>query len=568
MFALQEFQEGDAPNAGQSSVAQASQAETESVWHECLDPSTQHVYYWNTVTNEVTWTPPEDYHAASTQGSSSAAASTAQESSTQGPSASVQSSGGNGEDMVMEEEEMLDDDSDCNIENYDDDDNGVDQPGEIGPRLHPSLQHSLPMKQAPSVATASKAEVTYSQPVSVAQSSSASAVGSPPGPNLGWDGDINIEQYDDEKDSPHSESGVSRERSRDDHYGASDSSRTEKAKAFVATPSSSSCAVSSGDQIGAEHGQQRSFHSSPASSPVSAAPSDAGEDSDSDCNISHYDADDTDIGGSMENPSKNNNHSEAGAGAKTQSIDRDLVPYDDQELANMLFADSATAEKYGYKHLVEGDSRRSPSHVVEKGESKLSAKSGSSLALKPRSVKRPDPKKSPVSRPDSDALAKSPMDSSADGKPLQMMDMFADEGTATAKASSVAESSSAASISGSQAVSQAGSPSPSNGSENMDDLADFDIDAALEQSLELAQGKLGKRPHEGAVSAGDDTPVVSAGSPSTSGLDNDEPAKKRLKAAEDISSKTDDGASADMSDMDLAAESDSEMKPASPLSPG
>ena len=30
-------------------------------WQHCLDEGTQHYYYWNTATNEVTWEIPEDY---------------------------------------------------------------------------------------------------------------------------------------------------------------------------------------------------------------------------------------------------------------------------------------------------------------------------------------------------------------------------------------------------------------------------------------------------------------------------------------------------------------------------
>ena len=30
-------------------------------WQHCLDEGTQHYYYWNTHTNEVTWEIPESY---------------------------------------------------------------------------------------------------------------------------------------------------------------------------------------------------------------------------------------------------------------------------------------------------------------------------------------------------------------------------------------------------------------------------------------------------------------------------------------------------------------------------
>ena len=29
-------------------------------WQQCVDENTQHPYYWNTTTNEVTWTVPEE----------------------------------------------------------------------------------------------------------------------------------------------------------------------------------------------------------------------------------------------------------------------------------------------------------------------------------------------------------------------------------------------------------------------------------------------------------------------------------------------------------------------------
>jgi len=29
-------------------------------WQQCIDENTQHPYYWNTTTNEVTWTVPEE----------------------------------------------------------------------------------------------------------------------------------------------------------------------------------------------------------------------------------------------------------------------------------------------------------------------------------------------------------------------------------------------------------------------------------------------------------------------------------------------------------------------------
>ena len=32
-----------------------------TVWHHCQDENTQYYYYWNTVTNEVTWDIPLEY---------------------------------------------------------------------------------------------------------------------------------------------------------------------------------------------------------------------------------------------------------------------------------------------------------------------------------------------------------------------------------------------------------------------------------------------------------------------------------------------------------------------------
>ena len=36
-------------------------SEPTTTWQHCLDESTQHYYYWNTTTNEVTWEIPDEY---------------------------------------------------------------------------------------------------------------------------------------------------------------------------------------------------------------------------------------------------------------------------------------------------------------------------------------------------------------------------------------------------------------------------------------------------------------------------------------------------------------------------
>ena len=35
--------------------------EPTTTWQHCLDEGTQHYYYWNTTTNEVTWEIPDEY---------------------------------------------------------------------------------------------------------------------------------------------------------------------------------------------------------------------------------------------------------------------------------------------------------------------------------------------------------------------------------------------------------------------------------------------------------------------------------------------------------------------------
>ena len=131
---MQEDDDQQPSAAAEAPSQQVPTYDSNSVWHECLDPSTQHVYYWNTVTDEVTWTFPEN-GTVSVAPAAGAGAATEEQTAVEvtcepGPSGSAvqlrgeasgttSSTDEHGSDGHLEE---MDDDSDCNIENYDDDD--------------------------------------------------------------------------------------------------------------------------------------------------------------------------------------------------------------------------------------------------------------------------------------------------------------------------------------------------------------------------------------------------------------------------------------------------------------
>jgi len=53
-----------------SADSTASEGEAGGVWHEVLDPNTQHVYYWNQQDNITSWVLPRDATVVKLSGAS------------------------------------------------------------------------------------------------------------------------------------------------------------------------------------------------------------------------------------------------------------------------------------------------------------------------------------------------------------------------------------------------------------------------------------------------------------------------------------------------------------------
>ena len=510
-FAAVESAESTVPEVTQTSSGGVGLDSSGTPWQECLDPSSGHIYYWNTVTNDVSWTLPEGWHeppkttkkkgkkltkdkspvepvkepttasAAPVSVEKQPAAFPSLVSYDVGLDSSLDKSDVSPHDAT---DAVHDDDSDCNFEHYDED----HKPSPV-----PS-------------ASASHNE----------RDGSATQAGGDGDSDCNFehydDSDCNIEQYDSDHDRVATTS--------QGRLSAASSPKRARASSVASSPKrarASSVASS----------PKRARASSTHSSPQRIQTEGMFEDSDPDCNIVSYDGDEESAFFGKQPSSTATPRSERTKDTPSSSkkrnvegIDFDLVPYNDKELADVLFADPKDAIKLGFGRVLKSEGSPSSSGAEDNSKSKPRSagfKSGASIAIPPRSVRLSQAK---AKKPLKTAAAKTepmPAKDVKEGHSAKNLDMFADEHTTGEK--EVLEK-----------------KEPAEASPVADDVDMFDVDAVLEESLASAMARPSNSPQP---PSSHKRPAVKR-EESGNEADAEAPAAKRSKT-ESETSKKDDG---------------------------
>eukprot|EP00117_Sycon_ciliatum_P013869 scpid52762/ scgid14366/ Formin-binding protein 4; Formin-binding protein 30 len=521
---------GDATSAEAPGSVQPA-AESTPVWHECLDPNSGHVYYWNTITNEVSWTLPEDFNSAMTSSAatSTTPAATATSSAYSAPSGYGEEESGSAHGAGNDEEAMEDDDSDCNIENYDDDDTEVPakstEPSQMQ-LAYPTVSTGLvpddePAVDSPTLAAGCDEDINFEHHSSNEEEDSAAAGRS----SITSASTSPTSQKRSEAASPEADAG-------DAHTLSCASVDSAPSSCTSSRPQSPARQFLKPLQATAADTDRRS-PTAPLDSPA-VSPSDVCMDA------KHVIAADTGL-----------DEKETVAESPVESAVESAAP---TGLDDIMFANVPAAS---FKPVTTGSGRNSPS-ASENRPDKLQAKMQSTtLALKPRSLSRTDTKKTPPVKEElsRDEKTVASVDCNKPAGDVSAVDIFAEDTGSTEDQANSAPSLSLP-PSPAQATPKAGS------SVGQDDLGDFDIDAALDECLENALNKPDKRPHDDGVADEEETDIGEAESNSL------QPTSKRAKLpSADVPENTISPmhlSPARPEDMEVAAESDVDMDLSAP----